>query len=74
MLETSIENLFKEVNEEANKNSRPLASNLLGHQNTHQRNYWRQDVQEGGPHQPQPYLEGGGEGGSSHTLVMLNIS
>ncbi len=60
MLGIAIENLFKEVNEEANRNSGPLASNLLGHQNTHQRGYWRQDVHEGGAQEPQPYLEGGG--------------
>jgi len=41
---------------------------------THQQGYLRQDVRERGAHQPQPYLEKGGEGKSAHTLVILNIS
>jgi hypothetical protein len=47
MLDITIENFFRKKNEETNKNTRPLATNLLGQQNTQHGGYLNQVVHEG---------------------------
>jgi hypothetical protein len=50
MLDITIEIVFREINEETNKNTRPLATNILGQQNTQHGGYLNQDVREGRKH------------------------
>jgi hypothetical protein len=50
MLDITLEMFFKEINEETNKNTRSLVTNLLGQQNTQHGGYLNKDVHEGRKH------------------------